>query len=121
MHLKIVGCLIVLAVAGCSARNIVSNVATTEHALLTVQDCELTPKQYCGINGVGEDPFQFEPRPSLYVKAGRREVWYACPGFVYTDTGPSIRYRFEPGKSYEVVCSGNMTTDFIRGVVEAPN
>ena len=57
-----------------------------------------------GINGVGE-PFQFEPRQTTYVSAGRRTVWYGCPGFVSMDFGPSVGHRFKAGQTYELRCS----------------
>ncbi len=63
------------------------------------------PGESFGINGV-RDPNQFKARKIIYIAKGRRTVWYGCPGFVYTDSGPSITYRFKDGERYELVCTG---------------
>ena len=88
---------------GC-ASHVVSDAPSDRHAKLTVIGHPDFPNEEFGVNGVG-DPFQFEPRPILYVPKGRRVIWYGCPGFVYTDSGPSVTYRFKAGASYELVCS----------------
>ena len=101
-----------IVLAGCSARApFVAESPSDGYAKLTVVGNPDSPGEEFGINGVG-DPFQFKARPTVYLAKGRRVVWYGCPGFVYTDSGPSISHHFQAGESYELVCTGGLA--FIR-------
>ena len=91
--------------AGCASRaTLIADTPSEGYAKLTVVGHPDFPEEEFGINGVG-DPFQFKARQTIYIAKGRRSFWYGCPGFVYTDSGPSISYRFIGGESYELVCS----------------
>jgi hypothetical protein len=104
---KNVALAIVAAVCtGCSSLPAASIESVPGYATLRLDPGSLASKHPAGLTGF-EGSENFAPIPKLFVRPGKREIWYACPDVVATDWGSSLRYKFESGRSYELVCTAS--------------
>jgi len=57
-----------------------------------------------GIEAVDGQRSGYGGRMSTRVLAGRRTVWYSCPGQPAMDGGSRMSFDFEAGRRYELAC-----------------
>ena len=100
---------------GCSAIVPISTVSSPNTASLLMRDADGMPFE--GLDGIWRvDTYQFRaPQVRIYIAPGKHSVGYQCPGTISTDDGASLQYKFEAGRSYELVCE--VTRDMVQAVV----
>jgi hypothetical protein len=59
-----------------------------------------------GIRAVDGNIFSRTIGSTVYVKSGRRVIGYDCPGWITTDSGPTLTYVFESGLDHMLDCKG---------------
>ena len=60
-----------------------------------------------GIWAIDDELFE-RPAATVKIRAGKRTVGYACPGWLFVDWPSTLRYRFESGKAYVMRCVADM-------------
>ena len=82
----------------------VSMSPSADYASLSIRDAHGKPlDELDGLWYV--DKYRFKERQNhIYIAQGQHSVGYQCPGWTSWDDFASVVYRFEAGKSYEVVC-----------------
>ena len=57
-----------------------------------------------GIDAVDSRPSLFAERMQARIPAGLRTVWYSCPNEAAPREGARLRFEFEAGADYRLVC-----------------
>lgn len=57
-----------------------------------------------GLDAVDSRRLIFDQRKSVQLGAGLRAIEYSCPGEMSVSRASVIRFEFEPGRDYELVC-----------------
>lgn len=61
---------------------------------------------YNSIKSVDGNTISNKAGSTVFIKAGKRTIGYLCPGWISTDAGPRLTYKFNAGISYILDCNG---------------
>ena len=65
-----------------------------------------------GIFELNGHPVPATQRFEVSVSAGRYRIGYLCPGWMYVDGYPVLKYRFQAGGRYRILCvEGNVRVE----------
>ena len=90
--------------SGCSAIVPISTASSPNTASLWMRDADGMPFE--GLDGIWRvDRYQLKaPQARIYIASGKHSVGYQCPRTISLDDWASLQYKFEAGRSYELVC-----------------
>jgi hypothetical protein len=63
-----------------------------------------------GIWSVDWEELQGAPVGAATLRPGKRVIGYTCPGFLFVDNPPELRFRFASGIKYFLSCDGRTPT-----------
>lgn len=63
-----------------------------------------------GIWSVDWEELQGAPVASTSLRPGKRVIGYTCPGLLFVDNPPELRFRFASGAKYSLTCDGRTPT-----------
>jgi hypothetical protein len=106
--------LLATLLAGCVSTPIVGPEFNGAAFLEYVGDTSLGPGD--GIYMIDGHALDRPPQKEVYIRPGRREVAFNCPGWLSVDGLPSTAYTFKAGGRYGLFCSSGSPAVQIRSL-----